>query len=101
MVFTMVMVHSVIEFWHNFHPRSTENMDLEAFSHFATSNRGNSGNCTQSGSQEAPQIHPKIDENGYLGLRVSIWCPPGTRIAKMVPQAPKKDPQGLQNDRFK
>ena len=36
-----------------------------------------SRNCTQSTSQEAPKIHPRIDKNGNLGLSVSIGCPPG------------------------
>ena len=72
----MVMAHAAIAFWDYFHPWITKNMDLEAFSHFATSNHRKSENCIQSGSQEAPQIHPKIDKNGYLGLSVSIGFPP-------------------------
>ena len=27
----MVIAHSVIAFWHDFHPQSTKNMDLETF----------------------------------------------------------------------
>ena len=77
MVFTMVIAHAAIAFWHHFHPWITKNMDLETVSHFATPNHRKSQNCAQSGSQEAPQIHPKIDKNGHLGLSVSIGCPPG------------------------
>ena len=52
-------------------------MDLETVSHFATQNHRKSPKCVQSGSQEAPQIHLKIDKTGPLGLSVSIGCPPG------------------------
>ena len=73
----MVMAHSVIAFWHHFHARSTKNMDLETFPQFATPNHRKSQNCAQNGSQEALQIHPKIDKNGHLGHSVSIGCPTG------------------------
>jgi len=73
----MVMAHSVIAFWHHFHVRITKNMDLETISNFAIPNHRKSQNGTQSGSQEAPQIHPKIDKSGHLPLSVSIGCPPG------------------------
>ena len=73
----MFITHTAIAFWHHFHPWITKNMDLETVSHFATPNHGKSQNCAQSGSQEAPQIQPKITKNGHLGLSVSIGCPPG------------------------
>ena len=76
MVFTMFVAHAAMAFWHHFHPRITKNMDLETVSLFVTPNHRKSLNCTQSWSQEAPQIHPKIDKNGHLGLSVSIGCPP-------------------------
>ena len=60
-----------------------------------------SRNCTQSGSQEAPKMHPKIDKNWHLALSVSIGCPPGSIITKMVPQVPKINLEGLQNDGFR
>ena len=56
-----------------------------------------SPNCAPSGSQEAPQIDPKIDKNGHLGLSVSIGCPPGPQdhqngvpgTQKGAPRSPK------------
>jgi hypothetical protein len=53
-------------------------MDVETVSHFATPNYGKSPNCIQSGSQEAPQIQPKIIKNVRLGLK---WSP---RVSKMT-----------------
>ena len=73
----MVPAHAAIAFWHHFHPWITKNMDLETVFHFATPNHRKSQNCAQNGSQEALQIHPKIDKNGHLGHSVSIGCPPG------------------------
>ena len=77
MVFTMVIAHAAIAFWHHFYPWATKNMDLETISHFATPNHRISQKCPQSESQEAPQIHPKIDKSGHLDLSVSIGYPPG------------------------
>ena len=73
----MVIAHAAIAFWHHFHPWITKNMDLETISNFATTNHRKLQNCTQSGSQEAPQIQSDIDKSGHLGLSVSIRCPPG------------------------
>ena len=33
--------------------------------------------CLQSGPQETPQRHPKIDKNGHLDLQVPVGCPRG------------------------
>ena len=63
MVFTVVLAHAAIAFWHHFHPWITKNMDLETVSHFATPNHRKSSNFDESLSQEAPQIHPKINKN--------------------------------------
>ena len=60
----MFIAHKAIAFWHHLPPWITKNMDLETVSHFATQNHRKSQNCVQSGSQEAPQIHPKIDKTG-------------------------------------
>ena len=68
----MYIAHGAIAFWHHFHPWITKNMDLETVSHFATQNHRKSQKCVQSGSQEAPQIHPKIDKTGPLDLNVPI-----------------------------
>ena len=72
-------------------------MDLETVSHFATPNQGKSQNCAQSGSQEAPQIQPKITKNGHLGLSVSIGCPPGPQDhqngAPGTPKGASKSPK--------
>ena len=73
----MVIAHAAIAFWHHFYPWATKNMDLETISHFATPNHRISQKCPQRGSQEAPQIHPKIDKSGHLDLSVSIGYPPG------------------------
>ena len=77
LVLILVIIHAAIAFWHHFHPWITKNMDLEPVSHFATPNHRKSQNSTQSTSQEASQIQSKIDENGHLGLSVSIGYPPG------------------------
>ena len=52
-------------------------MDLETVSHFGIQNHRKSQNYYQSGSQETPQIHPKIDKNWDLGFSASSGCPPG------------------------
>ena len=101
MVFTLVMTHSVIAFWHHFHPRSTKNMDLETFPRFATPNDRKSQNCLQSMLQEGPQIQSKIIKNGYLGISVTLWCLSGPQdhqngdsgTQKSSPGAPKYQPQ--------
>ena len=70
-------------------PGSPKNMDLETVSYFAAPNHRKSRNYAQSGSQEAPKIHPKIDKNGHLGLSVSLGCPLG-------PQDHQNGAQGTQ-----
>ena len=86
----MLIAHTAIAFWHHFHPWITKNMDLETVSHFATQNHRKSQNCAQSESQEAPQIHPKIDKTRPLGFSVSIGCPPGPQDHQNgVPGTPK------------
>ena len=72
----MVIAHAAMAFWHNFHPWITKNMDLETIFHFATRNNRKSSNCAQSGSQEDPKMHSKIDENTYLGSGF-LGCPVG------------------------
>ena len=89
MVFIMVMAHSVIAFWHHFHPRSTKNMDLETFPQLATTNHRKSKKCVQSMLQEGPQIQSKIIKNGHLGISVTIGCLPG-------PQDHQNDVPGTQ-----
>ena len=76
--FKMFIAHTATAFWHHVLPWITKNTDLETVSHFSIQNPGKSQNSCQSGSQEAPQIHPKIDKNGHLDLSVSIGCPPGS-----------------------
>ena len=77
MVSIMVMAHSVVAFWHHFHPRSAKNMDLETFPQFATPTHRKSQNCVQNMLQQGPQIHSKIIKNGYLRISVTIGYPPG------------------------
>ena len=72
----MVIAHAATAFWHHFHDRITKNMDLETFPQFAGPNHRKSQNCAQSMLQEAPQIQSKMNENGHLGISVSIGCPP-------------------------
>ena len=97
----MVIAHAAIASWHHFHPWITKNMDLETISNFAMPSHRKSQNCTQSGSQEAPKIHPKIDKSGHLLLSVSIGCPLDLRIIKMVSQVSKEEPQGPKNGSFR
>ena len=73
----MFIAHAAIAFWHHFHPWIIKNKDLETVSHFGIPNHRKSQKCDQSGSQEAPQMHPKINKNEHLGLSVSNACPPG------------------------
>ena len=95
MVSIVVMTHSVITFWYHFHPRSTKSMDLETFPQFATPNHRKSENCAQSILWEGPQIRSKIIKNGHLGISVTIGCPPGPRITKMVSQVLRKSSRRL------
>ena len=98
MVCTMVLAHSVIAFWHNFHPRSTKNLDLETFPQFATPNHRKSQNCAQSMLQEGPQIQSKIIKNGHLGISVTIGCPPGPQDHQNgVPGTQKVIPKALKS----
>ena len=97
----MVLAHAAIAFWHHFHPWITKNMDLETISNFAIPNHRKSKKCSQSGSQEAPQIYLK-------SIKVDIWasvCPLGVpldpRIIRSVSQVPRKEPQGLKNNSFR
>ena len=73
----MFIAHTAIAFWHHFHPWITKDMDQETVSYFASRNHRKSQNYAQRESQEAPQIHPKIDKTGPPGFSVSIGCPPG------------------------
>jgi len=82
MVFTMVMAHAAIPFWHHSHPWTTKNMDLETVCHFATLNHRKFEKSVQSRSRGAPQIRSKIDENQYLSPSVSIGCPCGTQESR-------------------
>ena len=86
----MVMAHSVIAFWHHFHPQSTKNMDLETFPQFATPNHRKSQNCAQSRLQESSQIHSKINKMEIWTSRCPLGVPLDPRIPKMVSQVPKK-----------
>ena len=97
----MFLVHAAIAFWHHFHPWITKNMDLETVSHFATQNHRKSKKCAQSGSQEAPQIHPKSIKIDICASVCPLGVPLDPRITKMVSQVLKKDPQGPQNHSFK
>ena len=95
MVFTMVLVHSVIAFWHHFHPRSTKKHGPGNFPQLATPNHRKSQNCAQSMLQEGPQIQSKIIKIGHLGISVTIGCPPGLQdcqngnpgTQKVIPKA--------------
>ena len=97
----MVIAHAAIAFWHHFHPWITKSMDLETISNFATPNHRRSQNCTQSGSQEAPQIHPKIDKMKIWTSRCPLGVPLDPRITKMVSQVPKEEAPGLQSNNFR
>ena len=68
----MYIAHAALASWHHFPPQILKNMDLETVPYFATQNHRKSPKCVQSGSQEAPQIHLKIDKTGPLGLNVPI-----------------------------
>ena len=58
----MVSAHASIAFWGHFYHWIIKNMDLETVSYFATPNHRKSRNYAQSGSQEAPKIHPKTNK---------------------------------------
>ena len=73
----MVYAHPASALWHHFHQWIIKKMDLETVSHSDIPNRRKSHNCAQSGSQEAPKMHPKIDKNGHLDLKVPVGCPCG------------------------
>ena len=94
------MAHAATPFWHHFHPWTTKNMDLETVFHFAAPNHRKMRKCVQSRSRGAPQICSKIDENQHLSPVCPLGVPAEPRITKMVSRAPKKKPQGLQNNSF-
>ena len=99
MVFTVVIAQAAIAFEHNFHPSATKIMDLETVFLSVIPDHRKSRKCAQSWSREAPQIQEKIDENGHLGLSVSIGCPSGPQDHQKVSQGPKKELRGIQNSR--
>ena len=97
----MVMVHSVIAFWHHFHPRSTKNMDLETFPSSPPQITENRKIVPKVCSRRVPKSNQK-------SLKSDIWAsvwPLGVslnpRTTKMVSQVRKKTTQGLQNTSLK
>ena len=75
-------------------------MDLETDSHFGTQNHEKVTKCDQSGSQETPKMHPEIDKNQQLDLKVPVACPCGPLDTKKVTEDTKMEPRGLQNNSF-
>ena len=96
----MVQAHKAIAFWHHFHPRITKNMDLETVSHFGTQKHEKVTKCDQSGSQETPKMHPKIDKINNWTSRCLLGVPVDPWITKKVTQDTKMKPRGLQNNSF-
>ena len=96
----MVSADAVIAFSHNLHPWTTKSMDLETVSLSVTPNHRKLRKCCQSWSQEAPQIHPKLHRNSYLGLSVSIGCPPGPQDHQNGVQGTQKGPSRSLKSQF-
>ena len=77
-VLTMCIAHTATGFWHHFHPRITQNMDLETVSHFGTPNyRKITKRCSKSLPRDSPN-DPKITKNAHLDLQVSVGWPLGS-----------------------
>ncbi len=89
------MPHAATAFWHHFHPWITKTMDLETVSHFGRKSQ----TCAQSGFQEAPKCIINSMKINILASVCPLGVPLDPRITKMLSRAPKKEPQGLQNER--
>ena len=77
-VFTMFIARTATGFWHHFHPRITQNMDLETVSHFGTPNyRKIIKRCSKSLPRDSPN-DPKITKNAHLDLQVPVGWPLGS-----------------------
>ena len=96
----MVITHTATGFRQHFHPQIIKKMDLETVSHLGTPNHQNDKHF----SKVTPRRLPKCT---LKSIKMNIWasvCPMGVpldpRITKMVSRAPKKEPQGVQNNSF-
>ena len=63
----MVIAHATTGFWHHLQPC------LETVSYFDNPNHRQIKKMSP-----APRIHPRIDKNGHLDLKVPVGCPCGT-----------------------
>ena len=88
-VFILFRAPTGSRFKQHFHPWIIENMDLEAVCHVGTSNQEQVTKKTQSGSQEAPKMDAKLDQNrpGPQGVYwVSLWTPGSPKWSLSVPK---------------
>ena len=75
-------------------------MDLETVSHFGIKITENHKIVVKVGPRRFPKsIQKSIKMEIWASVR-PVGVPLDPRITKMVSRAPKKDPQGLKNDRF-
>ena len=80
----MFIAHTAPGFWHHFHPRITQSMDLETVSHFGTPNyRKITKRCSKSLPRDSPN-DPKITKNAHLDLQVPVGWPLDLSITKMI-----------------
>ena len=98
--FTMVYAHPASALWHHFPPLLTKKMDLEIASHVDIPNHRK-----PIVSKVGPRRLPKCT---LKSIKIDIWpsvCPRDApldpMITKMVPQVPKIQPEGLQNDNLR
>ena len=96
----LFVAHTAIAFWHHFHPRITQNMDLETVSHFGTANQRQITKMSPKWVPGDSKRHPQMDKNEHLDPNVSIGCPCGHLDHQSGPRVPKMQPQGLQNNDF-
>jgi len=95
----MCIAQTATAFWHHFHPWIIHNIDLEAVSYFGSPNYRKVTNMTLCPKcvPGHSQMHPKIDKNIHLDLKVPVGC---LTVPKMEPQGLKIIVLGINSDSF-
>ena len=73
-LFIWFIAHTATAFWYHFHHWIIKNMDPPTLAAQITDK---SQKCLQSGLQETPKRHHKVDKNWHQGLKVAVGCPHG------------------------
>ena len=100
MVFSVVMAHAATAFDYNFHPWATKIMDLETVFLSVIPDYRKSRKCAKVGPERLPKFKKKSIKTDIWASVCPLSVPKDPRITKMVPEVPKMEPQGLQNNEF-